>query len=200
MLRGSSRHDGIPNKQSAKDPDRDRQREQQRKERAQMLPDDKEIHAGTHDLFNAPVKVKPSIEDTTSLQIRNSLGNFEPIRRLMEYPGTSQPPQAQIQQTFLTGPAAAAAVAADRGYHSVTSASSALAPHRNTNHNIHDPPAPLPPSYRPPPSSSNSFPPTLPPESNSTKSLSTTHRQKNNEKNTTNNGVLPAYVVRLRPN
>ncbi|XP_035708996.1 AF4/FMR2 family member lilli isoform X1 [Folsomia candida] len=171
MLRGSSRHDGIPNKQSAKDPDRDRQREQQRKERAQMLPDDKEIHAGTHDLFNAPVKVKPSIEDTTSLQIRNSLGNFEPIRRLMEYPGTSQPPQAQIQQTFLTGPAAAAA-AADRGYHSVTSASSALAPHRNTNHNIHDPPAPLPPSYRPPPSSSslNSFPPTIPPESNSTKS------------------------------
>ncbi len=39
------------------DPDRDRQREQQRKERAQMLPVEKEIHAGTQDLFNAPVKV-----------------------------------------------------------------------------------------------------------------------------------------------
>lgn len=39
------------------DRDRDRQREQQRKERAQMLPVDKEIHAGSQDLFSGPVKV-----------------------------------------------------------------------------------------------------------------------------------------------
>lgn len=63
------------------------------------------------------LKVKP--DDSTSLQIRRSLGNFEPIRALMEAPGSSQ---AHL----------------DRGY---------LLSHRNPSHNS-DPLHAQPP-YRP---------------------------------------------------
>ncbi|CAG7717193.1 unnamed protein product [Allacma fusca] len=84
MLRGYSRHDGISNKQSAKERDRERQRERQRQERAQMLPnDDKDISTSAHDLFHAPVKVDPSVEDPTTLEIRNTLGNFENVRHIL---------------------------------------------------------------------------------------------------------------------
>ncbi|CAL8079541.1 unnamed protein product [Orchesella dallaii] len=84
MLRGSSRHDGIPNKQSARERDRDRLRERQRQERQQMLPnDDKDISVGAQDLFHAPVKVKPSVDDTTTAQITNTLGNFDTVRHLI---------------------------------------------------------------------------------------------------------------------